>query len=202
MAVTDVELVDQALAGAQSAYTELARRYAGPAVNLAARMVQDRALAEDLAQETFARAFVRLGSYDRQHKFSSWFFQVLHNVTVDYLRRKRVKTSSLDEMEAGGNPLMPVAREAGPDAQAEQAALGLALQEAIGRLRPEYREVVVLRYREDLPVQEIAEIMNLPAGTVKTHLFRARKELAAILGPQGWGESRAAGAETPRETNP
>jgi RNA polymerase sigma-70 factor, ECF subfamily len=202
VAVTDVELVDQALAGSQSAYTELARRYAGPAVNLAARMVQDRALAEDLAQEAFARAFARLASFDRQHKFSSWFFQVLHNVTVDHLRRKRVKTSSLDEMEAAGNPLMPIAREAGPATQAEQAALGLALQEALARLRPEYREVVVLRYQEELPVQEIAEIVNLPVGTVKTHLFRARKELAAILAPQGWGESSAATAETPRGTNP
>jgi RNA polymerase sigma factor (sigma-70 family) len=119
-------------------------------------MVQDRALAEDLAQDAFARAFASLASYDRQHKFSSWFFQILHNVTVDYLRRKRVKTSSLDEMEAAGVPLAPVAREAGPDARAEQAALGIALDEAMARLRPEYREVVVLRYREDLPVQDIA----------------------------------------------
>ena len=201
MAVTDVEVVEQALAGSQAAYAELARRYAGPAVNLAARMVQDRALAEDLAQEAFARAFARLGSFDRRHKFSSWFFQVLHNVTVDHLRRKRVKTSSLDEMEAAGTPLMPTSREAGPDTRAEQAALGLALEEAMARLRPEYREAVVLRYKEDLPVQEIAEIMNIPAGTVKTHLFRARKELAAILGPQGWGEP-ASGVETPRGSNP
>lgn len=202
MALTDVELVEQALAGTQSAYTELARRYAGPAVNLAARMVRDRALAEDLAQEAFVRAFARLASFDRHHKFSSWFFRVLHNVAVDHLRRKRVKTSSLDEMESAGTPLTPVAREPGPDMRAEQAALGLALEDALARLRPEYREVVVLRYQQDLPVQEIAEIMDIPTGTAKTYLFRARKELAAILGPQGWGESSASGVETPRETNP
>jgi RNA polymerase sigma-70 factor (ECF subfamily) len=200
--MTDAELVDQALAGSQSAYAELARRYATPAVNLAARMVQDRALAEDLAQEAFARAFDRLASYDGQHKFASWFFQILHNVTVDYLRRKRVKTSSLDEMDAIGTPVMPIANALGPDAQAELAALALALDEALGRLRPEYREVVVLRYREDLPVQDIAEVTGLPVGTVKTHLFRARKELAAILTAQGWGDSPATEVETRRETNP
>jgi RNA polymerase sigma-70 factor (ECF subfamily) len=202
MAVTDGELVEQAITGSQSAYAELARRYAGAAVNLAARMVQDRALAEDLAQEAFARAFARLGSYDRQHSFSSWFFQILHNVAVDYLRRKRVRTTSLDEMESAGMPLTPVAREPLPDAQAEHAALGLALEEAMARLRPDYREAVVLRYRENVPVQEIAQIMDIPVGTVKTYLFRARKELAAMLGPQGWGERAAPGVETPRRTNP
>ena len=202
MPVTDADLVAQALEGSQSAYTELARRYAGPAVNLAARMVQDRALAEDLAQEAFARAFARLASYDRQHKFSSWFFQVLHNVVVDYLRRKRLRTSSLDELEAAGTPVTPAARDAGPATQAEHAALGLAIDDAMNRLRPEYREAVVLRYREELSVQDIAEIMRLPVGTVKTHLFRARKELAAILGPQGWGDAPAAGVETPRGTIP
>lgn len=202
MPVTDAELVEQALAGSQSAYAELARRYATPAVNLAARIVQDRALAEDLAQDAFARAFDRLATYDRQHKFSSWFFQILHHVAVDYLRRKRVKTSSLDEMESAGNPALPISHDAAPDTQAEQAALGLALDAALGRLRPEYREVVVLFYREEMSVQEVAEIMGVPAGTVKTHLFRARKELAGILAAQGWGERAASGVETPRRTNP
>jgi len=99
---TDAELVQQALAGSQAAYRDLVSRYATPAVNFATRMVRDRALAEDLAQEAFARAFERLATYDQQRRFVSWFFQILHNVTIDYLRRKHPPTISLDDLEETG----------------------------------------------------------------------------------------------------
>lgn len=190
---SDAELVRQALAGSQSAYRDLVNRYARPAVNLAARMIQDRALAEDLAQEAFARAFEHLSTYDEQRRFASWFFQILHNVTVDYLRRKRPPALSLGDLEDSGHAL-PDATSMGmpPDTQAEQSALAHALDACLARIRPEYREAVVLRYREDLSVEEIAEAMSLPVGTVKTYLFRARKELASLLSSQGW-----AGVSTP-----
>jgi RNA polymerase sigma-70 factor (ECF subfamily) len=194
---SDAELVQQALAGSQEAYHALVGRYATPAVNLAARMVQDRALAEDLAQEAFARAFERLSSYDQQRRFASWFFQILHNLTIDYLRRKRPATISLDGLEEAGYPDAPIAPGVRPDARAEQTALARAADAALARIRPEYREAVVLRYREDLSVQEIAEAMSLPVGTVKTYLHRARKELASILTAQGWAASPAGERETP-----
>jgi RNA polymerase sigma-70 factor (ECF subfamily) len=189
---SDAELVQQALAGSQEAYHALVGRYATPAVNLATRMVQDRALAEDLAQEAFARAFERLSTYDQQRRFVSWFFQILHNVTVDYLRRKRPNIVSLDGLEEAGHPVIAASAPSGqPDAQAEQAALARAMDAALAQIRPEYREAVVLRYREDLSVQEIADAMSLPEGTVKTYLYRARKELAAILSAQGWATASA-----------
>jgi RNA polymerase sigma factor (sigma-70 family) len=192
---TDAELVQQALAGSQPAYRDLVSRYATPAVNLATRMVRDRALAEDLAQEAFARAFERLASYDQQRRFVSWFFQILHNVTIDYLRRKHVPTVSLDDLQnAGALPPAAVSTEDSPEAQAEQAALVRALDVALARIRPEYREAVVLCYREELSVEEVAEIMSLPSGTVKTYLFRARKELAQILSAQGWSKISASSA--------
>src|SRR5881628_1234161 len=104
---SDAELAQQALAGSQAAYHALVTRYAAPAVNLATRMVRDRAIAEDLAQEAFARAFDRLSTYNQQARFASWFFQILHNVTVDYLRRKRIPSVSLDDLEAAGHPGFP-----------------------------------------------------------------------------------------------
>jgi RNA polymerase sigma-70 factor, ECF subfamily len=184
---SDVELVQQALAGSQVAYRDLVTRYATPAVNLAARMVRDRAVAEDLAQEAFARAFERLSTYDQQRRFVSWFFQILHNVTIDYLRRRRPIMVSLDELEGVGHPAFDTSSaEGSPDVKAEQAELARAVEAALALIRPEYREVVVLRYREDLSVQEIAQIMGVAAGTVKTHLYRARKELGTILSAQGW----------------
>jgi RNA polymerase sigma-70 factor (ECF subfamily) len=184
---TDAELVQQALGGSQAAYHALVTRYATPAVNLATRMVQDRGLAEDLAQEAFTRAFERLSTYDQQRRFGSWFFQILHNVTIDYLRRKRPTIVSLDVLdEAGHTSLTATAPGRAPDAVAEQAALTRAVDAALSRIRPEYREVVVLRYREDLSIQEIADTMSVPVGTVKIYLYRARKELASILAAQGW----------------
>ena len=191
---TDAELVQQALAGSQPAYRDLVSRYATPAVNLATRMVRDRALAEDLAQEAFARAFERLATYDQQRRFVSWFFQILHNVTIDYLRRKHLPTVSLDDLNAGALPPAAVYTADSPEAQAEQAALARALDLALARIRPEYREAVVLCYREELSVEQVAEIMSLPSGTVKTYLFRARKELAQILSAQGWSKISASSA--------
>ena len=204
---SDAELVQQALAGSQTAYHTLVGRYATPAVNLAARMVQDRALAEDLAQEAFARAFERLSTYDRQRRFVSWFFRIVHNVTIDYLRRKRPNTVSLDSLEEAGHGGMAVPAGASdasgsPEARAEQAAMTRAVDAALARIRPEYREVVVLRYREELSVQEIAYAMGVPPGTVKTYLYRARRELASILTAQGWAPAPPDEAETPREKTP
>src|SRR5581483_981732 len=133
-----------------------------------------------------------LSSYDRQRKFASWFFQILHNLTIDYLRRKRPAIVSLDELqETGGLPIAAHDMDS-PEAQAEKEALADALDKALGRIRPEYREAVILRYHEELSVEEIAEAMGVPDGTVKTYLFRARKELASILTAQGWA---AAGTE-------
>lgn len=166
---TDADLAMQALAGSEDASRALVQRYASPAINLATRMVRDRALAEDLAQEAFARAFDRLATYNPTLRFSSWFFQILHNVTVDYLRKKRVATFSLDEMQEAGHPgFADPVRLGAPDAAAEHEAMTAALEKAMCALRPEYREVVVLRYREELPVEEISGVMGIPTGTVKT----------------------------------
>ena len=94
---------------------------------------------------------------------------------------------SLDDLEEIGHPADDTTAMGGsPGVQAEHAALAHAVEAALGRIRHEYREAVVLRYREDLSIQEIADIMSLPAGTVKTYLYRARKELGSILLAQGW----------------
>jgi RNA polymerase sigma-70 factor (ECF subfamily) len=188
VAASDAELARDALAGSEAAYRELVTRYATPAVNFIFRFVRDRALAEDLAQEGFLRVYQRLNTFDPSRKFSSWFFQVLRNITIDYLRVNRLPTSSLDELAEEGNQGAAVDREsASPEQVAGQRELAAAMNAALSRIRPEYREVVVLRYQEGLAQPEIAEILGLPSGTVKTYLHRARKELAGILAEQGWG---------------
>jgi RNA polymerase sigma-70 factor, ECF subfamily len=189
---SDAELARDARSGSEAAYRELVARYATPAVNFTYRFVHERALAEDLAQEGFLRVYQRLNTYDPERKFSSWFFQVLRNVTIDYLRVNHVPTASLDALEQEGHRGAAVDREsASPEELAARGELASAIAAALSHIRADYREVVTLRYQEGLTQPEIAEILGLPAGTVKTYLHRARKELAEILAAQGWGPAPA-----------
>jgi RNA polymerase sigma-70 factor (ECF subfamily) len=187
VAQSDAELAKDALGGSEAAYRELVTRYASAAVNFIYRFTRDRALAEDLAQEGFLRVYQRLNTYDPERKFSSWFFQVLRNITIDHLRVNRLPTSSLDELEEEGHRAAAIDRKsASPEEAAGQSELAVAMSAALAKIRPEYREVVVLRYQEGLTQPEIAEILGMPSGTVKTYLHRARKELAEILSASGW----------------
>ena len=187
MAESDAELAGRVLAGSDAAARDLVRRYERPIFNLIVRMVRDTAAAEDLAQETFVKVFTRLSTYDSGHKFSSWIFKIAHNATVDFLRQPRPPMSSLDdEQESAGKQALDAATPS-PLAAAERTELAEALDAAIDRLRPEYRQVVILRYQEEFSYEEIAEVLNLPLGTVKSYLHRARTELAETMRAAGWG---------------
>lgn len=186
----DRELVAAALAGAQEAFRQLVLRFERPVFSLIARMVGDPAAAEDLAQETFLKAYRHLATYDPERKFSSWLFKIAHNTTLDHLRRRELETVPLenpDEERGGLVEVLTDPSERGPETVAQRTDLARALGRAVGALRPEYREVVLLRYQEGLAYQEIADIAELPLGTVKTQLHRARKELIEALAAQGWG---------------
>jgi RNA polymerase sigma-70 factor (ECF subfamily) len=183
--------VARARRGAEDAYFELVRRYERPLYSLVARMVRDAALAEDLAQEIFVKAFRSLEAYDPQRKFSSWLFKIAHNATIDHLRRRGLETQPLEETgdegeEAGLLRTLADPGAVSPAQRHERFEMAQALEAAMRRLRPEYREIVVLRFQEGLAYEEIAEATSLPLGTVKTHIHRARKELAEILGSLGY----------------
>ena len=188
MPATDVELVRGALDGAESAFREIVLRYQRPVYGLIVRMVRDQGRAEELAQDAFVKAFRALHTYDISRKFSAWLLTIAHHVAIDELRKGSLKTQSLDEMAEDGPHRRDFAdtRTATPAAVRERAELAEALQAAIGRLRPEYREVVTLRYERELDYEEIAEITGLPMGTVKSSLHRARRELAEHLESLGW----------------
>ena len=197
---TDAELVASAIRGSQDAFHELVTRFERPVYSLIARMVQDPATAEDLAQEAFVKAYRSLRSYDPSRKLSSWLFKIAHNTTIDHLRRHAPETVSLEaspEEEEGRGGLAAVLADGSvedPAAAAERRDMARSLERAIARLRPEYRESVVLFYIEGASYQEICEATGLPLGTVKTNLHRARKELAQEMTALGWG-----GPETRRE---
>ncbi len=186
--VDDRKLAAQAAKGRDAAFRELLGRYERPVFSLIFRMVRDRALAEDLAQETFIRAFRAISSYNPRYKFSSWIFKIANNHTIDHLRKRRLDTVSIDgsphavtgEEEAQTRLVVESTGEA-PDRYVEQRELGSQIEQAIGELRPEYRTVVLLRHIEGHSYEEIADIMDLPLGTVKTYLHRARAELKGLL---------------------
>lgn len=190
MGKTDEQLVAEALSGSQSAYTRLVERFERPVYNLVARMVRDRTLAEDLAQEAFVKAFSRLDTYrSGQGKFSNWLFKIAHNTSIDHLRKSQLDTVPLDRTDDEGPDYHAVLADrdaATPLDRTVAGDLGAALDAAIDRLRPEYREAIVLRHQEGLAYDEIAEVTGLPLGTVKTYIHRARKELAEILEGAGW----------------
>ncbi|MGH7570993.1 MAG: RNA polymerase sigma factor [Gemmatimonadota bacterium] len=188
----DEQLVDEALSGSQSAYRELVRRFERPVFNLVVRMVRDHTLAEDVAQDAFIKAFTRLDTYrPEQGKFSNWLFKIAHNTAIDQLRKSGPDTYSLDRGDDDDDPdfhaVLADTDATTPLEAAERADLAESMAAAVERLRPEYREVIVLRHQEGLAYEEIAEIAGLPLGTVKTYIHRARKELAALLGGSGWG---------------
>jgi RNA polymerase sigma-70 factor, ECF subfamily len=194
---TDAELVASALRGSEEAFRDLVLRFERPVYALILRMVHEAETAEDLAQEVFVKAYRHLASYDPRRKFASWLFKVAHNSTIDHLRRAQLDTVPLAaEQEDGGGLLAVLADTSAesPAAAAERRDMARALDRAIARLRPEYREAVVLRYVEGLAYQEICEVLGLPVGTVKTNLHRARKELAEAMRAAGWGSAAASGS--------
>lgn len=190
---TDNELAQRALAGSSQAYHQLVRRFERPLLSLIRRMVPDGVTAEDLAQEAFVKAFRHLDKYDSQRKFSSWLFKIAHNTTLDYLRRRQLDTVPLEVSREDGDgewEVLPAPRTTSPDVRAERREIAGALDTALAKLKPGYREVLLLRFQQGLAYHEIAEVTGLKMGTVKIHLHRARKLLAAELEQAGYGPSQ------------
>lgn len=183
---SDAELARLALSRSERASRDLVRRYERSVFNLIVRMVRDPATAEDLAQETFVKVFSRLDQYDSRFKLASWILKIAHNTAIDHLRRPNPRTSSLDDPDNG--PATELADPASPSplVGVERRELAAVLDAAIERLRPEYRQIVVLRYQEDLDYEEIADVLGLPLGTVKSYLHRARLEMAETVRAAGW----------------
>ena len=185
---TDQEVVVLARHGHDAAYRELVRRYERPVFSLVYRMVRDRELAEDLAQETFVKALKAIESYRPEFKFSSWIFKIANNAAIDQLRRRELDTLSLDGSPHAETPeaieataLQIGDRQETALEEVEARELGGEIEAAIARLRPEYRSCILLRHVEGRPYEEIAEILGLPLGTVKTYIHRARNELRLSL---------------------
>jgi len=190
MAKTDRQLIAEAKRGAEDAYRALVERYQRPVFGLLLRIVRDRGWAEDLAQETFIKAFRALDSFQVERKFSSWLFKIAHNSAIDALRRRRLDTVPLETAGDDSPDLLGYLEDSGassPESELRGRSIGEDLGAAMEQIRPDYRSVIQLRFIEGLSYDEIAQVMDLPLGTVKTHLHRARKQLSQSMIARGWG---------------
>src|SRR6476469_5854662 len=184
----DADVVALAQRGRDDAFRELIRRYERPVFSLIFRMVRDREISEDLAQDTFIKVLNHIDRYRPEFKLSSWLFKIANNVAIDHLRKRQVPTISMDgSPHAGTADAIESTRFEVADQQEtalsemESRELGNAIEKAIADLRPEYRACIMLRHVEDRSYEEIAATLDLPLGTVKTYIHRARHELRKAL---------------------
>jgi len=184
--VTEARLVSDARAGSQSAFEQIVRRYQRPVIGLVTRMVGDRAIAEELAQEAFVKAFRNLARFDVTRRLSSWLFRIAHNTALDWLRRSRPTLVPLDDDEDDGARRALTTAAAPACDPVESEALGRAIEAAMQALRPAYRAAIALRYEEDLSFEEVGHVLGVPEVTARTYVHRARKELAQALTAVGW----------------
>ena len=184
----DAEIVALARQGRDRAFRELVRRYERPVFSLIFRMVRDREAAEDLAQDSFVKVLNHLDRYRPEFKFSSWIFKIANNVAIDHLRKRQLDTVSIDGSphaasiaEAAASSLDIAAQQETALEEMEAREIGGAIEQAIAGLRPEYRSCIMLRHVEGRSYEEIAATLDLPLGTVKTYIHRARNELRQAL---------------------
>ncbi len=173
----DRELVERALSGDESAYQALLEKYRLALQRHVGRMVRDKAEVDDLVQECFIKAFTALGSYSSDYAFSTWLYKIATNHTIDYLRKKKLPTMSIDR---------PISSKDGeieyelpdttyrPDRHIVEDQRKELLRDAIDALPPKYHRVIVMRHQQEKSYEEIARELDLPLGTVKAHIFRAR----------------------------
>jgi RNA polymerase sigma-70 factor (ECF subfamily) len=164
----------------------LVRRYQARILSHVARMVGNRDDALDLSQEIFVKVFHALSRYNAQFKFSTWLFRIAGNAAIDHLRKRRPRTVPLEQPEpAGGHGGVSSfeykSHDLDPYALLRNTERGRAISQAIARLPPEFRELIALRHFTGLSYEEIAEIKEMPLGTVKNKLFRARAVLKVWL---------------------
>lgn len=176
--------VQRVLDGNADEYEKLVLEYQKNVYNLALRMTGDPEDAADMAQEAFIKAYSSLSGYRGDSKFSVWLYRIVSNVCLDFLRaKKRRQTVSLSVTDDDGEDTeLDIADESkSPERIFERAMTRDAVRRGLAALTPEYRQILILRELQGMSYEEIAEVLELESGTVKSRIFRARKKLCAFL---------------------
>jgi len=181
----DYEIISRALKGDQMAYSQLLDLYRESIYYLVLKMVNSNEYAEDLTIEVFGKAFSNLKQYQPNYAFSTWLYRIATNNCIDFIRKQRISTTSLDLSfnDDNGEKLYIQVESHGlnPEENAIRKQNSKYLKEIVKKLKPHYRQLIELRYFKELSYEEIADEMEMPLGTVKAQLFRAREFLAKML---------------------
>lgn len=172
---TDYELIEECLNGDKNAFSELVSRYKRLIYSVAYKFSRDNDEVNDLAQEAFLKIYKSLSKYDSQYKFSTWSVKVATNICLDHVRRKKLKSISLDELEN------VVGRNNSPEEYYLRKEKSQVLQNAIDELPEIYRVPIVLYHQKGMSYKEIAETLGKPMSIIKNRIFRARHALKEML---------------------
>lgn len=177
---TDSELVVRILDGEHELYAEIVSRYQGRLVNFLNRLLRNMEAAHDVAQDVFLKVYNALDRFDPKYKFSTWIFRVAHNQAIDEIRKRRIKWVSLQRRDSSDDSEYEWEipdPDASPYRDLRNRERGDAIHLAIDSLPDDYRELVVMRHYGELSYDEIAQLKEMPLGTVKNKLFRGRQML-------------------------
>ncbi|UCF63088.1 MAG: sigma-70 family RNA polymerase sigma factor [bacterium] len=184
----DKRLIELALGGDERAYESLLSRYRNLVYSIMLKMVRNKQEAEDLTQEAFMKAFSSLATFNDEFAFSTWLMKIASNNCIDFLRKRKLRTYSIHEPVQYKDEKIEIDipdQDPSPERTLLQSERSRMIEETIQSLPERYRYVIILRHKEEKSYEEIAEIMNLPLGTVKAQIFRAReilnKKLKEIL---------------------
>jgi RNA polymerase sigma factor (sigma-70 family) len=177
--LSDIELIEQTLAGDQSAYADLIKRHQRFAFTLALRFAKTREDAEEIAQDCFIKAYRSLNSFQRQSKFTTWLYSIVYTTAMSALRKKRVDTDSIDDE----NTFIQIENQtSGYDVNnVENKSRSYYLNQAIAQLLPDDATIITLFYNGEQSLEEIGQTMGMEPNTVKVKLFRARQRLKEKL---------------------
>lgn len=183
----DLGLIDRAMSGDQKAFADLMDRYRDAIYYMLLKMVNNKSDAEDLTLEAFGKAFKNIHQYTPNFAFSTWLFKIATNNCIDFIRKRKANTVSIDntvdDSDSGySSPTsMLSANVPDPEERLIKEQNIQLVQAVVAKLKPRYRNLVELRYFKEYSYEEIAKELNLPLGTVKAQLFRARELLLNIL---------------------
>lgn len=184
-AIHDYMIVKRAINGEEKAYTELFKRYKDSVFFMVLKMVNNRTDAEDLMFEAFEKAFASLNYYSPQFAFSTWLFKIASNNTIDFIRKKKALVVSLDKDDINPDDRGYInsiqADVMTPEEEVIRSQRADLMREKVAMLKGRYRRLIELRYFEEFSYEEIAQELDIPLGTVKAQLFRARELLLNML---------------------